>query len=308
MLPKFVMQLIQGCICMVSLSLLAAPTFAEPSEQSQQAEEVISNLNEPLYNPFVERYVLDELKQLRTEMAAQKHELMQQILDREHHSVDRAVAYSTDTVTYFFYLIAAASSILVIVGWTSIRDIKDRVHSYANEEISKLVQEYESRLKAIEKQLKQRSLDIEENREEIETTQEIQSLWQRAARESNIAAKVESYDAILQLKPDDSEAMIYKADAVLEIPEPQWALNLCHQALKIDPGNYHALFQLACAYSVMGRFSESISYLQQLIEKTDSYHQQIIDEVMLQPLHELEEYQSLMSEHGLHSSEESTAT
>jgi len=308
MLPKFVMQLIQGCICMVSLSLFAAPTFAEPSEQSQQAEDVISNLNEPLYNPFVERYVLDELKQLRTEMAAQKHELMQQILDREHHSVDRAVAYSTDTVTYFFYLIAAASSILVIVGWTSIRDIKDRVHSYANEEISKLVQEYESRLKAIEKQLKQRSLDIEENREEIETTQEIQSLWQRAARESNIAAKVESYDAILQLKPDDSEAMIYKADAVLEIPEPQWALNLCHQALKIDPGNYHALFQLACAYSVMGRFSESISYLQQLIEKTDSYHQQIIDEVMLQPLHELEEYQSLMSEHGLHSSEESTAT
>lgn len=308
MLPKFVMQLIQGCLCIVSLCLLAALTFAEPSEQSQQAEDVISNLNEPLYNPFVERYVLDELKQLRTEMAAQKHELMQQILDREHHSVDRAVAYSTDTVTYFFYLIAAASSILVIVGWTSIRDIKDRVHSYANEEISKLVQEYESRLKAIEKQLKQRSLDIEENREEIETTQEIQSLWQRAARESNISAKVESYDAILQLKPDDSEAMIYKADAVLEIPEPQWALNLCHQALKIDPGNYHALFQLACAYSVMGRFSESISYLQQLLEKTDSYHQQIIDEVMLQPLHELEEYQSLMSEHGLHSSEESTAT
>ena len=67
-------------------------------------------------SPFVELYVLDELKQLRTDMAAQKNELLQQVVDREINSIDRGVEYATDTISYFFYLIAGASSILVLVG------------------------------------------------------------------------------------------------------------------------------------------------------------------------------------------------
>lgn len=280
------------------ISLVFIGLFVQSASANEQTpEQAVESLNEPLYSPFIERYVLDELKQLRTDMASQKHELTQQILDREHKSVDRAVAYATDTVTYFFYLIAAASSILVLIGWTSIRDIKDRVHSYANDEIGELVHEYESRLKAIEKQLKQKSQDIEENREEIEMTQEIQSLWQRAARESNIANKVEAYDAILAIKPDDSEALIYKADTVLEIPEPQWAINLCHQALAIDPENIHALFQLACAHACMDNPVEAMSYLKALLEKSDGYMEHVVSEVMLEPLHGLEDYQRLMDEH-----------
>jgi len=284
-------------ICFFYVGLFIQPASANEPTPDRTPEQAVESLSEPLYSPFIERYVLDELKQLRTDMASQKHELTQQILDREHKSVDRAVAYATDTVTYFFYLIAAASSILVLIGWTSIRDIKDRVHSYANDEIGELVHEYESRLKAIEKQLKQKSQDIEDNREEIEMTQEIQSLWQRAARESNIANKVEAYDAILAIKPDDSEALIYKADTVLEIPEPQWAINLCHQALAIDPENVHALFQLACAHACMDNPVEAMSYLKALLEKSDGYMEHVVGEVMLEPLHGLEDYQRLMDEH-----------
>ena len=70
-------------------------------------------------SPFVELYVLEELKQLRSDMANQKHELIQQVVDREINSIDRGVQYATDTITYFFYLIAAASSVLVLVGWTA---------------------------------------------------------------------------------------------------------------------------------------------------------------------------------------------
>lgn len=272
---------------------LAASASGKTPEQS------VENLKKPLYSPFIERYVLDELKQLRTDMANQKFELNQKILDREHNSVDRGVRYATDTITYFFYLIAAASSVLVLVGWTSIRDIKDRVHSYANQEVGSLVQEYESRLKTIEKQLKQKSQDIEDNREEIEMTQEIQSLWQRAARESTITAKVEAYDAILAIKPDDSEAMIYKADTVLEIPEPQWAINLCHQALSIDPENVHANFQLACANASLGNTSEALAHLRWVLEKSDGYIEHIENEIMLKPLHELDDYQALLNDYSV---------
>ncbi|MFO6422637.1 TPR end-of-group domain-containing protein [Motilimonas sp. KMU-193] len=260
----------------VSLSTLANPAADQTSQDiSSQAEQVIEQLEEPLYNPFVERYVLDELKQLRSEQAQTKHELIQQIVDREHQSVDRAVAYATDTVTYFFYLIAAATSVLVIVGWSSIREIKDRVHTLADEEISKLINEYEKRLAAIEAQLQQKTQHIEENREEIERTQEVQSLWLRAQQESSSANKILIYDELLKLRPNDCEALTYKADAVLELDEPQWAANLCHQALKIDEENSHAFYQLACAYTAMGQFDEAIKYLLEAISRSESYREEL---------------------------------
>lgn len=277
--------------CAFSSLLIAAD-----ADKPTQAKQVIEALQEPLYNPFVERYVLDDLKQLRTELAAQKSEIIQQIVDREHSSVDRAVTYATNTVTYFFYLIAAATSILVVVGWTSIRDIKERVHMQADEEISRLVGEYERRLHAIESQLNQKTQDIEDNREEIELTQERQSLWLRAARENNFHNKIAVYDQILKLRSDDTEALTYKADAVLELDEPQWAINLCNQALAIDPENSHAFYQLACAYTVLGMQEEAVLCLEKVLERTDTYKEDILSDPVMQPLHNNEHFKLLMGE------------
>lgn len=260
----------------------------------------VETLQEPLYTPFVERYVLDELKQLRSDMSQQKADLIQQIVDRELSSVDRGVAYATDTITYFFYLIAGATSILVLVGWSSIREIKERVHSLADEEIAKLVSEYEQRLHSIEQQLNQKTRHIEENREEIEMTQEIQSLWLRAGQENNPVKKIEIYDRILKLRGDDGEALTYKADAVLELNEPQWAANLCHQALTIDPENSHAFYQLACAHTTMEQYDEAVHYLSEAIAHTDSYRAEIDSDPALLPLHQHRSFQVLM--HGGESS------
>ncbi|WP_427977211.1 TPR end-of-group domain-containing protein [Agarivorans sp.] len=269
-----------------SAEALASEAAAEPPPEAQQAPaaQQLALLEEPLYKPFIERYVLDELKQLRVDLAQNKHELMQQIVDREHQSVDRAVAYATDTVTYFFYLIAAATSVLVLVGWSSFRDIKERVHTLADEEISKLVQEYEQRLELIEKQLKQKTLHIEENREVIELTQEIQSLWLRAQQDSSPANKITIYDEILKLRPEDVEALTYKADAVLELNEPQWAANLCHQALKVDPENSHAFYQLACAHTTMQHYEDALRFLAEALNRRESYMEDIRQDPALQPL------------------------
>lgn len=283
--------LILGWLLCLPVTLIAGQAQTnEPVVQSLPAEQVaefeaeVNALNEPLYSPFIERYVLDELKQLRTDMAAQRHEMIQQIVDREINAVDKAVSYSTNTVTYFFYLIAGATSILVLVGWTSIREIRERVHSLADEEISKLVHEYERRLHAIEQQLNQKTLHIEENREEIERTQELQSLWLRAAQEHSAAHKIGIYDQILKIKRDDCEALTYKADAVLELGEAQWASNLCHQALLIDPENSHAFYQLACAYSALGQLEEALYYLKEAIQRSESYREEISQDKALQPL------------------------
>ncbi len=279
-------------LCMVVPA--AAEEGQSPSADAAAADARIDSLQEPLYNPFVERYVLDELKALRTEQAAMKHEMMQQIVDREHKSVDRAVAYATDTVTYFFYLIAAATSVLVLVGWTSIRDIKDRVHTLADEEIARLVNEYERRLASIEQQLTQKSQHIDANREEIELTQDIQSLWLRAQQESSPANRVSIYDQILKLRPSDCEALTYKADSVLELGEPQWAVNLCHQALQIDVENSHAYYQLACAYAAMDHFDDAIVYLKKAVHRAESYREEIAQDPALESLHTHPEFVTLV--------------
>ena len=284
---------------LVSLFGLATKSLAEEHQgevaQDQRVEDKIDSLKKPMYTPFVELHVLEEIKQLRVDLADQRHDLMQQILDREHTSVDRAVTYATDTVTYFFYLIAGVTSILLLVGWNSLREIKERMHTLADEEVSKLVDEYEKRLSSIEKQLHQKSQHIQENREEIELTQDIQSLWLRAGQESNPTNKIGIYDEILELKPDDSEALTYKADAVLELNEPQWAINLCLEALKTDKENCHAFFQLGCAYTTLHQFDEAVHYLSKALALKESYRESIRNDKALVPMHDYPPYQALIS-------------
>lgn len=281
----------------LTLSYSALAQDEADSVSTQQFEEEIEQLEAPLYNPFVERYVLDELKQLRAEQAQTKNELLQQIYDREHQSVDRAVAYATDTVTYFFYLIAAATSVLVLVGWSSIRDIKERVHTAADEEVSKLVSEYERRLESIENQLQQKTQHIEqhieENREEIELTQEVQALWLQAQQENSPANKIRIYDQILKLRSDDSQALVYKADAVLELHEPSWAINLCMQVLKLDANNGHALYQMACANAMLDRHEEAISYLKKAIGQNEAYAVEAAKDPAFESLRGLDDFHSV---------------
>lgn len=269
-------------------------TFAQ-----EQAEAHVEELQEPLYSPFVERYVLDELRQLRMDMATQRVEILQQIVDRHVESVDKGVNYATNTITYFFYLIAGVSSLLVLVGWTSIRDIKERMGTVADEEVRKLVEIYEARLQGIEKQLTQKTQHIELNREEIERTQEIHSLWLRAGQENVPANKIAIYDHILSIKPGDCEALTYKADAVLELGEPQWAVNLCQQALAIDSDNAHAFYQLACAHTALNHYDEAIHYLQQTLARVESYRDQIVQDPALKPLADLPGFRELLGQRSL---------
>lgn len=284
-------------LCLFGLSILTAKaeSVTDTNPQDSAAEEVVEALDAPLYNPFVERYVLDELKQLRIEQAQTKNELIQQIVDREHNSIDRGVTYATDTITYFFYLIAGATSVLVLVGWTSIREIKERVHSLADEEISRLVHQYEQRLEIIEKEVQKKTEHIQENKNEIELTQEVQSLWLRAQQESSPAGKIAVYDRLLTMRGDDCEALTYKADTVLELDEPQWAANLCHQALAIDPENCHAFYQLGCAYAAMGNLDESVSFLEKAIEKNESYRSEISTDPALEKLKGFEPFERVIS-------------
>lgn len=229
------------------------------------------NLDAPLYKPFVELFILEELRNLRNKQLMLEAELIEKITDRELQVADKSMSYSSHTVTYFFYLIAGCTSLLVVLGWTSIRDVKDKFRSYADEQVSKLIVEYERRLSQMEIELQKKTQAIDENQGLIEQTNEIHSLWLRANQETQPQDKITVYDQILSIRPDDVETLTYKADAALQLDEPMWAISLCNKALEADPENAHGHYQKACAHAVNGNIDEALHELEIAILISDSF-------------------------------------
>ena len=267
----------RALLCLLlSASLFPLTTQAQQAPQqdeleAEDVEERIDELEKPMYTPFVELYLLEESKALRKEMMDTRAELIEKVVDKELSVADKTMSYATDTVTYFFYLIAGATSILVVIGWNSIRDMRNQLTSLAEKRVNELVVEYEKRLQSIEEQLQQKSDIIHQNQAEIERTNEVHSLWLKASQETSQQNKIAAYDAILDLRPDDVEALSYKADAVLEMQEPLWAISLCQRALKLAPDNGHAHYQLACAYAEIGRWEDAVTTLEKAIDISEAY-------------------------------------
>jgi tetratricopeptide (TPR) repeat protein len=257
-------------ICL--LLITPALTFAAPDNTQRAAhEKVIEVLEGPLYNPFVERYVLDELKMLRTDMQNQRAEYIERFTSTELAASDRAINYTTSTVNNIFYIIAAAASILALVGWSSIREIRHRLNEVIEQKVSNISEDYEQRLLTLENKLKDRTDRIISAQEEITRTNTMHSLWMRAGLEATHQAKIDVYDQILSINPNDIEALTYKADEVLEMGEPQWALNLCNRALKIDEEYPYAYYQRACANSTLNQLDAAYDDLKNAIELSNTY-------------------------------------
>jgi len=261
---------------------------------AEDVKESIKTLEKPMYTPFVELYLLEESKALRKEMQNTRAELIEKVVEKELSVADKTMSYATDTVTYFFYLIAGATSILVLLGWNSIRDMRNQLTSLAETRVNELVIEYEKRLQSIEDQLHQKSEIIHQNQAEIERTNEVHGLWLKASQETSHQNKIAAYDQILDLRPDDVEALSYKADAVLEIQEPLWAISLCQRALKLAPENGHAHYQLACAYAEIGRWEDAVATLAKAIDISEAYRDDASVDPSFERLHDHENFKVLV--------------
>ena len=89
-------------ILLISILFYGFSSYTLSSDSEPSPRDKIGDLTSPVYSPFIERYVLDELKQLRIDHANARQEIIQQIVDREKASVDRGVECATSAITYFF--------------------------------------------------------------------------------------------------------------------------------------------------------------------------------------------------------------
>ncbi|MBN2824482.1 MAG: tetratricopeptide repeat protein [Campylobacterales bacterium] len=257
----------------------------------------IDSLQKPLYNPFVENYILNELKTLRDENRDLRIELHERLAKKEVEISNNAINYATSTINNMFYIIAAASSFLVLIGWGSIKDMNEKVANIVDERVSTVIAQYADRMHSIEKDLEKRSAQVLQNQKDIERTNTIHSLWLRASQENTPSGKIEIYDEILSLRQDDAEVLVYKADAILDLGEVNWALSLANQALEIDPQYANALYQRAKVYSVLGLSQNAIEDLEKALELNEQYVDEIENQEEFIGLKSSSKFQTLIQKY-----------
>lgn len=301
-----------GVMLLTLCMLVASPVMAEQAGNAAKPEDgskpqivdlrKLSAEERTNMPPLMERYVLDELKSLRTDMQGMRTEIMREVVNRQLEAVDKAIAYSSNTVTYFFYFVAAVGALLTMLGWQSLRDLKSSVRNLANTEVTRLSEEFGKRLSALEEELRQKSEVINDNQREIERTQTLHAYWLQANQVSNPRSKIEIYDKMLELSPGDPEIMAYKADAALMLGERDWALSLCNRLLAEAPESANGHYQRACANAGLGFKEAALADLQRAIELSEALRLPAWDEEEFEELRAMPEFIEIV---GPRSSDES---
>ncbi|MBU0720206.1 tetratricopeptide repeat protein [bacterium] len=253
----------------------------------------VVGLKEALEKPLVERYILDELKDLRVENMKLRNEVERRISKAEVEQTDRAARYMTDTIGNVFYLIAAATSILIFAGWNSLRDIRSKTESIVEARVNKITEKYNTQMQSLQDAMTLQSKKVLENQNKIYNTQYIHSLWMRSNLETNPQSRIDIYDEILKVNANDAEVYAYKADAVLDMDDFEWALNLSNKAIEIDPEYGYAYWQRSCANAVLGNTKEALSDLATAIQKSPNLKDEIEGEELFEKIKGNEEFQKL---------------
>ena len=217
-----------------------------------------------------------------------------QVIKSEVTTSDRAISYVTDTISNIFYIIALGSSLILIVGFKSLRDIKDSSEKLVEKKINKLTQDFEERLLKIETKARQRYKIINETQTKLLENETVSSLWRRSELEESLQEKINLYDEITKIQPDCVEALTYKADALLELNETRWALSLSNQALELDSNYAFAYWQRACANSALNNINESIEDIKKALEISPNLQEELKNEDAFKPLYADGEFKKLL--------------
>ncbi|GAA4345895.1 tetratricopeptide repeat protein [Kangiella taiwanensis] len=281
-------SLLKTAFSVFLLFFSAASVAAESDNEKPAQPEKTSN-----YQPLIERYILDELKAIRQDQQALRAEMEEKVAHARLDASDRAIRYTSDTLNNMFIIITTAASILVLMGWRSMRDVRSKLNEVVETKINELTQEYEDRLHELEGKLRKRSQEIIDAQEDISKSNEIHSIWMRAGLESNLHQKIKLYDEILAISPEDIEALIYKADAAFELGDYEWAFSLANRAIDQDEDYGLAYWQRACANAANGATQEALNDIKMAIKKAPKLADELEREPAFNELHKLEEFEAL---------------
>lgn len=288
-------------LCLVSFSQTIALAAIEPEDEYIYVSEVASWSGTEIIVPedinWTQRFILTELKELRTQLEATRRELNQELNTRELASVDRALSYNANTVNFFWIIITIAVTGFGLVGWRTMRDVKDNFSDKFEKQVQRRVKEEQKKLELFMKEFQQEQMkqseDILKNQEFIQKKQEAWYLWSQFNREENPSSKLELLEKItvIWLEEDELFVNIERSGIYVELALWDKVLESAEKWLEISMDNTTLLYNKASALVMLEEKQEAVKVLSNVIWVNPSMKEEILDDPMFENIQsELEEY------------------
>ena len=273
----------------------------EPEDEYILVSEVASWSGTELIVPddinWTQRFILTEMKELRTELERTRRELNTELNQRELSSVDRALSYNANTVNFFWIIITIAVTGFGLLGYRTMKDVKENFSSKFEKEVQKRVREEQKKLEVFMRkfendQLKQ-SHEILKNQESIQKQQEAWYLWSQYNREEHQATKLELLDKIatIGLEEDIIFIFIEKSSIYAQLALWEKSLEASDKWLEIAWDNTALLYNKAWSHMMLDNQDEAIKDLIHILGVNPWMKEEIFEDILFENvLPDLKEY------------------
>ena len=215
---------------------------------------------------WTDRFILTELKELRTWLEWIKREIYTEIQNRELETIDKALSYSANTVNFFFVFITIIVMWFWVVGWRTIWDIKKSTKESMARETRKIIVNFENQITELEKE------------------QKINIFWRQFNIADSDQEKMNILDKIQQLKPDSQYVSIERGNTYLSMWLFEKVLDVTETIISTDSTMHHshAFYNRVCAYNWLWDIEKVISEITYLLQLAPEYKDIIIDSEYLE--------------------------
>lgn len=210
---------------------------------------------------WTDRFILGELKELRTWLEWIKREIYSEIQNREIDAVDKALSYSANTVNFLFVFITIIIMWFWVVWWRTIWDIKKSTKESMDRETKKIIANFQNKILELEKE------------------QKVNILWRQFNLSDSDVDKMAILDKVQKLKPDSQDVMVERWNIYLSMWLFEQVIETSSQILLLDwvKNQAHALYNRICAYSKLWEMDKAYSDINHLIQLSPEYKDIILE-------------------------------
>lgn len=254
-----------GLCCLIFSFLTIGMANATTTESIDQNNNVIKNG--------------EEISNLRILMSERESALSDKMLSY----VNQSLEYSKNTINYFLIILSVISFIALILGWKTIKNIRDdakeQTKIIAQKEIKKVTGKMESKIGEIDKKVGKKN--------------KINLLWRKFSREDNLNNKLKITDKLIEADSTDYMAYGSKGLVLSDLDRNEEAIGYFDRALVINPKDIVALVNKAKCLISLNKKEVAISIYDEAI-KIDIDNGSLYNAKAL-CLQELEKYQEALN-------------
>lgn len=251
-----------------ALLLTISPVFAAEDFTVEPIEKVIyeDGLIVPEDISWTNRYIITEQKELRVDLEKMRREMMTELQTKELSLVDRALAYSANTLNFFFIFLSIILMGLGLIGWKTLSDTKKSIKNSMEKEVQKIISSFEEKIKALESQ------------------QKINILWRQFYSSEGNNEQLEILKKIEEVAPTSKVLKTERSNVYLAMESFDKVIELCNDILEDNFDAPQALYNRAYSYAALKNSKEAKLDLEHLLRISPDYQETIAHEEVFQEI------------------------